>query len=124
MKVERDRIVLSGMLFFGHHGTIAAERELGQRFCVDVAVSLDLRAAGERDDLESSVNYALIHDRVASVGRGASVQLTETLAERIAALVLADHAPIQRVEVRVSKPSVRLGETVLAGSAVEIVRER
>jgi dihydroneopterin aldolase len=124
MQITHDRIVLNGMQFFGRHGTIAAEQELGQRFTVDIAVSLDLRAAGLSDDLNATVNYALIHDRAREVISGPAVQLTETLAERIAGLVLQDHPQIQRVEVRVGKPNVRLGDTVLAGSAVEIVRQR
>ena len=31
-----DRIILDGMVFYGYHGVNQAERELGQRFVVDV----------------------------------------------------------------------------------------
>ena len=55
---------------------------------------------------------------------GPSVQLIETLAERIAAGVLQDHSAVEAVKVKVAKPHVRLGDTVLAGSAVEILRRR
>ncbi len=33
------------------------ENKLGQRFKVDLTVELDLKQAGESDDLEQSVNY-------------------------------------------------------------------
>lgn len=46
------------------------------------------------------------------------------MAERIAAEVLEEHPPVQAVRVKVSKPNVRLQDTVLAGSAVEILRRR
>jgi 7,8-dihydroneopterin aldolase/epimerase/oxygenase len=52
------------------------------------------------------------------------VQLTETLAERIAAATLDEHPAVEAVRVKVSKPHVRLEDTVLAGSAVEILRRR
>ena len=41
-----DRLLLEGMAFFGRHGALAAERELGARFTVDVELGVDLRAAG------------------------------------------------------------------------------
>ncbi len=55
---------------------------------------------------------------------GPPVQLIETLAERIAAGALQDHPAVEAVKVKVTKPHVRLGDTVLAGSAVEILRRR
>ena len=38
----KDRILLEGMIFYGNHGTLPAERELGQPFVVDVELHLDL----------------------------------------------------------------------------------
>ena len=52
------------------------------------------------------------------------MQLTETLAERIAAATLDEHPAVEAVKVKVAKPHVRLDDTVLAGSAVEILRRR
>ncbi len=50
--------------------------------------------------------------------------LIETLAERIAAAILEDFPLVEATKVKVSKPHVRLGDTVLASSAVEILRPR
>lgn len=122
--MHTDRIVLSGMIFFGYHGTRPEEQRLGQRFVVDVALQLDLRAAGEHDDLSQTVDYSLVHQRARAIVEGPPLQLTEAVAERIAAAILADHPQVSAVEVRVLKPNVRLGDTVLAGSAVEIIRRR
>jgi len=55
---------------------------------------------------------------------GPPVQLTETVAERIATAVLAEQPLVDQVRVRVAKPHVRLEGGVLIGSAVEIVRRR
>ncbi|QYJ15636.1 Dihydroneopterin aldolase [Rubrobacter xylanophilus DSM 9941] len=121
---EEDRILLEGMTFFGRHGTLQAERELGQPFVVDVEMSLDLRPAGLSDDLSKTVDYSEVHRLVRRIVEGEPVNLTETVAERIAAKVLEDHPTVEAVRVKVSKPHVRLEDTVLAGSAVEIVRRR
>ena len=119
-----DRIVLAGMRFYGHHGTLPAERELGQEFVVDVELSCDLRAAGIADDLSQTVDYSQVYRQARAVVEGPPVGLTEAVAERIAATILAEHALVEAVRVRVAKPHVRLDGGVLAGSAVEIVRRR
>jgi dihydroneopterin aldolase len=122
--VSEDRIILSDMVFHGHHGTLPAENELGQPFVVSVELSLDLRPAGTSDDLARSVDYGEVHRMARDIVEGQPVQLIETLAERIAAGTLRDHPAVQAVKVKVAKPHVRLGDTVLAGSAVEILRRR
>jgi dihydroneopterin aldolase len=122
--VDSDRIILEGMIFFGYHGTRPEEASLGQRFVVDVALHLDLRAAGEGDDLSLTVDYSQVHHVARAIVEGPPLKLTEAVAERIAAAVLADHPLVCAVEVRVRKPSVRLDDTVLAGSIVEILRKR
>ncbi|MEF3275351.1 MAG: dihydroneopterin aldolase [Chloroflexus sp.] len=122
--IGHDRIILSGMQFIGYHGTRPEETKLGQRFVVDIAVELDLRAAGISDNLAETVDYSLIHDRTRAIVCGPPFKLTEAVAEHIAAAVLQDHPRITAVAVRVTKPGVRLGETILAGSVVEIVRRR
>jgi dihydroneopterin aldolase len=119
-----DRILLQGMVFFGRHGTLPAERELGQRFVVDVELHLDLALAGRSDDLTLTVDYSEAHRQVRAIVEGPPVDLTETVAERIAAELLARHQRVEGVRVRVAKPDVRLEDTVLDFSAVEILRHR
>ncbi|MGH3089302.1 MAG: dihydroneopterin aldolase [Rubrobacteraceae bacterium] len=122
--MSEDRILLEGMTFSGCHGTLPAERDLGQPFVVDMELRLDLRAAGASDDLTKTVDYSEVHRRAKEIVEGEPVNLTETLAERIAAAALEDHPLVEAVRVKVKKPHVRLGGTVLAGSAVEVFRGR
>ena len=122
--MSEDRILLSDMVFHGHHGTLPAENELGQPFVVSVELLLDLRPAGTSDDLAKTVDYGQVHRMARDIVQGPRVRLIETLAERIAAGALREHPAVEVVKVRVAKPHVRLGDTVLAGSAVEIVRRR
>ncbi|WP_273843546.1 dihydroneopterin aldolase [Rubrobacter calidifluminis] len=119
-----DRILLEGMVFHGYHGTLSAERELGQPFVVDVEMRCDLREAGLTDDLNKTVDYGEVHRLSREIVEGEPVNLTETVAERIAAAILEHHPRVEEVRVKVAKPHVRLENTVLGGSAVEVVRER
>ena len=122
--MSEDRILLADMIFHGRHGTLQAEHDLGQPFVVSVEMHLDLRPAGTSDDLTKTVDYSEVHRMARDIVEGPPVQLTETLAERIAARTLDEHPVIEAAKVKVVKPHVRLDDTVLAGSAVEILRRR
>ena len=122
--MSEDRILLMDMVFHGHHGTLQAERELGQPFVVSVELRVDLRSAGTSDDLMKTVDYSEVHRMARDIVEGPPVRLIETLAERIAAGTLDEHPAVEAVKVRVAKPHVRLDDTVLASSAVEILRHR
>jgi 7,8-dihydroneopterin aldolase/epimerase/oxygenase len=122
--MNEDRILLADMVFHGRHGTLQAEHELGQPFVVSVELHLDLRPAGTSDELTKTVDYGEVHRMAREIVQGPPMQLIETLAERIAAGTLDEHPAVEAVKVRVAKPHVRLDDTVLTGSAVEILRRR
>jgi dihydroneopterin aldolase len=118
-----DRLVLRGLVFEGRHGVSDRERATPQPVEVDVALSIDLAAAGRSDDLGQSVDYSAVARQVGGVVDARSFRLIESIAEAIAAELLAAHPAVEAVEVRVHKPRVRLGGA--AGSAaVEILRRR
>lgn len=119
-----DRIELRDLHFRGRHGVLPAEAMEAQPFDVDVILEIDLAAAAAADDLARTVDYGDVFGRArAVVESGPHVALIETLAERIAADVMAAHPPVLAVTVRVRKPRAPLpGDFGWAG--VEIRRER
>lgn len=117
-----DRIELRGLRVRGHHGVYDFEREQGQDFVIDVTLHLSLREAAASDDVTDTVHYGELADQVVAIVAGEPVNLIETLAERIAAVALAD-ARVQRAEVTVHKPCAPIDAT-FDDVAVSIVRER
>jgi len=117
-----DKIFISGIGFYGHHGAREEEQILGQHFLVDVELSLDLRPAGAADDLALTVDYADVVKRVTAIGRTRRFRLLEALAEAIASDLL-EQREIQEVRVRVVKPAPPLPERV-GSVGVEIVRRQ
>jgi 7,8-dihydroneopterin aldolase/epimerase/oxygenase len=115
-----DRILIQGIQFYGYHGVHAEERKLGQLFQTDVELRLDLRAAGQRDDLAASVDYGQVSAAVMEVGTRDPCKLLERLAERIAAALL-ERFSVEQVTVRVTKPHPPLSN-VIGGVSVEITR--
>ena len=106
-----DRVRLTGLRVLGYHGVLAQERRAGQEFVVDVALALDVRAAAGGDDLAQTVDYAALADRLAAVVGGEPVALLETLAERLAAVCLADPR-VRSAEVTVHKPAAPVAQRV------------
>jgi dihydroneopterin aldolase len=89
---------------------------------VDVVAWLDLAPAASSDALADTLDYgALSRDVVAAVERD-PVDLIETVAVRIADLVLAD-ARVEQVEVTVHKPEAPVTVPV-ADVAVVVTRSR
>ncbi len=99
-----DVLRLTGLSVRGHHGVLAGERAAGQEFVVDVLLRLDLRAAGDTDELTATVDYGQLAHDVAAVVSGEPVLLIETLASRIAQVCL-ERSAVDSVEVTVHKPS-------------------
>ena len=99
---QRDRLELSGMVFFGHHGALPAERELGQDFRVDVTVEGDWSAARRSDRLEDMLDYRVIWGAVREIVEGPPMNLLEALADRVARRVAA-LPRVERAEVAIAK---------------------
>src|SRR5262245_28282923 len=104
-----DRIVLAGMVFLARHGVNDWEKVEEQRFEVDLELEVDVRAAGNADDLAKTVDYRGVYETTRRVIEATSLELIEALAESIARDILAAHPGVEAVVVRVRKPDVDLG---------------
>lgn len=120
--MSTDSITLTGLRVTAHHGVFDFERENGQEFVIDVTVWLDFRPASSGDDLARTIHYGELAVEVADAVRRDPVDLIETLAERIADVVLA-HDAAERVRVTVHKPQAPI-EIPFADVSVSIERER
>lgn len=118
-----DKIFVNRMEFYGYHGVFPEENRLGQRFAVDLTVSVDLRKAGETDELEHSVNYGELYQVCKEIVEGKPYKLVEAVAEQIASSVLEQFALVQDVTVKVIKPDPPIPGHYQS-VAVEIMRRR
>jgi dihydroneopterin aldolase len=118
-----DRIVLAGMVFLARHGVNDSEKAEEQRFEVDVELELDTRAAAARDDLTKTVDYRGVYELTRQVMEETALELIESIAEAVAAKILAANGTLEAVVVRVRKPDVDLGGPI-DSAGVEIRRLR
>lgn len=99
-----DRITLTGLECFGHHGVLDFEKRDGQRFFVDATCWLDFRDAAAADDLTLTMNYAELAEVINDIVTGPSRDLIETVATEIADTVLARFPTLYAVEITIHKP--------------------
>ena len=90
---------------------------------IDLGLELDVRPAAGADDVALTVDYGVAAALVYGIGTGPGVQLVETLAERIAATLLAAFPVLVAVEVEVAKIHPPC-PTVFSAATIQIRRER
>jgi dihydroneopterin aldolase len=71
-------------------GIYAWERRIRQTVSLDLEMAADIRKAAASDAITDTLNYKAVAKRVISFVEASQFQLVETLAERIAELVLTE----------------------------------
>ncbi|MDZ7645084.1 MAG: dihydroneopterin aldolase [Woeseiaceae bacterium] len=84
------------------------ERRIRQTVSIDLEMGADIRAAAASDSIDDTLNYKLVAKRIQQFVGESSFQLVETLAERIAGIIL-DEFDVPWVRVRVNKPGAIRG---------------
>ena len=97
-----DSIIVKDIRVDGRHGCEESERSTLQPFRVNVTVMADLSQAASSDCLKNTIDYRTVIDVVRRIVGCESVNLLETLAERIAVEILAIQR-VRKVCVRVTK---------------------
>ncbi len=117
-----DKIRLKNITFYAHHGYYQAERELGQKFEVDIEITTDLSEPALEDDLKKTMDYRKIFQIAKETFEENEFHLIETIAERMATRILNVNN-VQAVRIWVRKPHVPLSG-LLDYVEVEIYREQ
>lgn len=118
-----DYIEIKGLEVMACHGVLARESFQEQPFVADICLGVDLKKAGETDDLKDTVNYAAVAKLVADRMVEGNEQLLECMAARIADAILAAYKPVQEVTLCLKKPQAPM-EAVFDYVAVKICRTR
>ena len=84
------------------------ERKIRQTVVIDLDMAADIRKAAASDSVEDTLNYKAVAKRVQQFVGGSEFQLVETLAEKIAGIII-DEFDVPWVKVRVAKPGAIRG---------------
>jgi dihydroneopterin aldolase len=118
-----DTIFIQGLLVHAHHGVMAHEETVGQRFTIDLELAIDLAPSGASDKLADTASYSAIIDTATQAFTSQSYRLVEAAAARIAEAVLAAFGNITSVRVTVHKPHAPIA-AIFNDVGVSILRTR
>ncbi len=112
-----DRLIIRNLELQCVIGAQDWERLMPQRVIVDIELRGDFSAAAESDDFEDAVDYRVPCLKAAEAAASCEYRLVETLADRIAGVVLEAHERVAEVTVSVFKPLALAG---LGGAEVRV----
>jgi dihydroneopterin aldolase len=84
-------------------GVYAWERRVRQTVVLEIELASDNRRAATTDQIADALDYAALSTRVLSFIEGSDFQLIETLAERVAAIILEEF-DVPWLRLRLAKP--------------------
>lgn len=91
-------------------GVYEWERRVKQTVILDLDLAADIRRAAETDHIDDTINYKAVAKRLMAYVGDSQFQLVETLAERVAEILLEEFK-LPWVRVRVNKKGALRGAT-------------
>ena len=98
-----DRVFLRGLTAECVIGFIDWERRVKQTVVVDLELPVDCRQAAVSDDVTDTVDYKKVSKRVLAFIEASEFKLVETLAQRLALLILEEFG-VEWIRLSINKP--------------------
>jgi len=118
-----DVIFIKGLVAHAHHGVMAHESEVGQRFVVDLELKVELSQAAASDRLADTISYAAVVEEAERAFVARRFKLVEAAAGAVAEALLDRFPRIEEVRVVVHKPHAPI-PAIFADVGVALTRRR
>lgn len=119
MKLMSSKIYLRNVRFHAFHGVLAQEGIVGNDYLVNLVLDYDFSSAMKTDDLQGTLNYAEVYQKVREEMAVPS-KLLEHVAVRIAHRLFSDFPEIQKLQLSITKVNPPMGADS-DGAGVEVV---
>ena len=103
-----DRIFLRGLEIDCIIGFIEWERRIKQTVVIDLELPVDCRRAALTDEVADTVDYKKVSKRIIGFVEASEFKLVETLAQRLALVVLGEF-DLEWVRLSINKPGAIRG---------------
>lgn len=119
MKLMSSKIYLRNVRFHAFHGVLPQEVIVGNDYLVNLVLDYDFSSALKTDDLQGTLNYAEVYQKVREEMAVPS-KLLEHVAGRIAHRLFSDFPEIQKLQLSITKVNPPMGADS-DGAGVEVV---
>ncbi len=107
-----DIVYIKGLKVETVIGIYDWEREIRQTVCLDIKMATDIQQAAASEDIDSTLNYKTVSDRLISFIESSEFLLVETMAEEIAQIILEEFG-VRWLKLKLGKPgAVPMAEDV------------
>ncbi|MBC7334572.1 MAG: 2-amino-4-hydroxy-6-hydroxymethyldihydropteridine diphosphokinase, partial [Actinobacteria bacterium] len=121
------KIIVKDLVLYGYHGVLDEERKSGQDFLFNIDIDIDTEneSLASNDSLERTLNYSDVITLVKKINSLNKFRLLETFSEVLANRILAMSPIVDRVRVRIEKPSPPIKEDLKSvGVEFEVKKKR
>ena len=98
-----DTVYIHGLSVDTVIGIFDWEREIRQKVVLDIEMAVDISPSAATEDIDRTVSYKDVSDRLTQFVEQSEFLLVETMAEQIAGLILAEFA-VPFVRIKLGKP--------------------
>ena len=99
-----DQLRIKDLEVYAYHGVFAAEKELGQRFVLDLILEYDMTRAAKSGELTASVHYGELAQELVKWCQESKEDLIETLAYKLIDRIFLAYPLVQKISLEVKKP--------------------
>lgn len=118
---DQDTIQIRNLEVFANHGVFPEETKLGQKFLINAVLYTDTREAGLADELEKSIHYGNICNKITRFLQENTYHLIESAAEHLAEHLLLTTLRLAKIDLEIIKPWAPIG-LPLESVSVKITR--
>lgn len=122
LHITHSTIFVNDIQLHAYHGVMPQEQLTGNNYLVSVSAQYPIDKAITTDDVQHTLNYAMVYD-IVKEEMGISSKLVEHVAGRIAQHLMKQFADISAVQVRITKLNPPMGAQC-AGAGVEVEMTR
>lgn len=119
MKLMSSKVYLRNVRFHAFHGVLPQEGIVGNDYLVNLVLDYDFSSAMQTDELQGTLNYAEVYQKVREEMAVPS-KLLEHVAGRIAHRLFSDFPEIQKLQLSITKVNPPMGADS-DGAGVEVV---
>ena len=119
MNLMSSKIYLRNVRFHAFHGVLPQEGIVGNDYLVNLVLDYDFSSAMQTDELQETLNYAEVYQKVREEMAVPS-KLLEHVAGRIAHRLFSDFPEIQKLQLSITKVNPPMGADS-DGAGVEVV---
>ncbi|MDR0680537.1 MAG: dihydroneopterin aldolase [Dysgonamonadaceae bacterium] len=108
---------LKKMLFHSYHGIMEQERKVGNTYIIDLKIYFDFNQATYSDNLEDTIDYALVYE-IVKQEMAVPSKLIEHVAGRIIRHIRIELPQVKNVEIRLAKKNPPFGGDIEEAAVV------